>query len=250
MKVVGIIPARMDSSRYPGKPLTKILGKPMIEHVYKRSELCKTLDIVAVATPDQEIFQAVEAFGGRAIMTSKAHTRASDRVAEAAEHTGGDIVLNIQGDEPNIHPDMIELAVQAVAEDENVFCSNLISKITSPEELEDPNTIKVVRDHSGFALYFSREPIPTRRYAAGEPAQAYKQVCVIPFWKETLARFLQLSPTALELAESIDMLRILEHGFRVKLVESPYDTHAVDVPSDVPIVEELLKLDPVTQLYQ
>ena len=122
MKVVGIIPARMGSSRYPNKPLTKILGRPMIEHVYKRSALCKTLDLVAVATPDQEIFQAVEAFGGQALMTSSAHTRASDRVAEAAEHTGGDIVINIQGDEPLIHPEMIELAVRAVAEDRNIFC--------------------------------------------------------------------------------------------------------------------------------
>ena len=249
MKVVGIIPARMGSSRYPGKPLAKILGKPMIEHVYKRSALCKMLDTVAVATPDHEILRAVEAFGGQAIMTSSAHTRASDRVAEAAEHTGGDIVINIQGDEPLIHPEMIELAVQAVAEDRNVFCSNLISKINSLEELQDPNTIKVVRDHAGFALYFSREPIPTVRYQAGEPAQAYKQVCVIPFWRDTLIKFLELPPTSLELAESIDMLRILEHGYRVRLVESSFDTHAIDVPEDVPVVEELLRRDLVTSLY-
>ena len=249
MKVVGIIPARMGSSRYPNKPLTKILGRPMIEHVYKRSALCKTLDLVAVATPDQEIFQAVEAFGGQALMTSSAHTRASDRVAEAAEHTGGDIVINIQGDEPLIHPEMIELAVRAVAEDRNIFCSNLISKISGPEEFHDPNTIKVVRDRAGFALYFSREPIPTGRYLAGESAQAYKQVCVIPFWRETLTKFLELPPTALELAESIDMLRILEHGYRVKLVESRFDTHAVDVPKDVPVVEDLMRKDPVTSSY-
>ena len=249
MKVVGIIPARMGSSRYPGKPLAKILGRPMLEHVYKRSALCRMLDTVAIATPDQEIFEAVEAFGGRALMTSPAHTRASDRVAEAAEVTGGDIVINIQGDEPLIHPEMIELAVQAVADDRSVFCSNLISKITSIEEFHDPNTIKVVRDHSGFALYFSREPIPTRRYESGEPAQAYKQVCVIPFWRETLTQFLELPPTALEKAESIDMLRLLEHGYRVKLVESLFDTHAVDIPEDIPLVEEMMRKDPVTSQY-
>ena len=249
MKVVGIIPARMGSSRYPGKPLASVLGRPMIEHVYRRSALCKMLDTVAVATPDDEIFRAVEGFGGMAIMTSPAHTRASDRVAEAAERTGGDIVINIQGDEPLIHPDMIELAVRAVAEDRNVFCSNLISRIISDDEHNDPNCIKVVRDHAGFALYFSREPIPTRRYAAGEPAQAYKQVCVIPFWAETLTKFLELPSTTLELAESVDMLRILEHGYRVKLVESPYDTHSVDIPEDVPLVEELLRKDPITPQY-
>lgn len=249
MKVVGIIPARMGSSRYPGKPLTKILGIPMIEHVYKRSALCRLLDRVVVATPDQEILSAVDAFGGQAIMTSPAHTRASDRVAEAAAHTGGDIVINIQGDEPLIHPEMIELAVQAVAGDRGVFCSNLISKITSSEEFHDPNTIKVVRDNAGFALYFSREPIPTTRYQAGEPAQAYKQVCVIPFWQDTLTKFLELPSTTLELAESIDMLRILEHGYRVKLVESLFDTHAVDDPKDVPLVEDLMRKDPITPLY-
>jgi 3-deoxy-manno-octulosonate cytidylyltransferase (CMP-KDO synthetase) len=239
----------MGSSRYPGKPLTPILGRPMIEHVYKRSALCSLLDEVAVATPDEEIFAAVEAFGGRAVMTSPDHTRASDRVAEAAEETGGDIVLNIQGDEPLIHPEMVELAVRAVADDRNVFCSNLIAKIGSDEELRDRNTIKVVRDNEGFALYFSREPIPTLRYAGAVPAQAYKQVCVIPFWAETLKRFLELPPTELELAESIDMLRILQHGYRVKLVESPYATHAVDVVEDVAVVEEIMRGDSVTSRY-
>ena len=249
MKVVGIIPARMGSSRYPGKPLAPVLGKTLVEHVYRRAAMCRSLDIVAVATPDDEIYRAVVAFGGKAIMTSPAHTRATDRVAEAAEETGGDIVINIQGDEPLIQPDMVDLAVQAVAEDRNVFCSNLISRITSDEELDDPNCIKVVRDSAGFALYFSREPIPTRRYASGERTQAYKQVCVIPFWRETLSQFLQFPYTPLELAESIDMLRVLEHGHRVKLVESLFETHSVDVPADVPVVEELLRNDPTTLTY-
>ena len=249
MKIVGIIPARMGSSRYPGKPVANLLGRPMIEHVYKRALLCELLDTVVVATPDIEIFDVTRSFGGLAIMTSQSHTRASDRVAEAAEHTGGDIVINIQGDEPLIHPDMIEHAVTAVANDPAVFCSNLISKISSQEEFEDPNCIKVVRDKHGYAMYFSREPIPTTKYMSGEATQPYKQVCVIPFWRHTLDKFLKLPPTKLELAESIDMLRILEHGYKVKLVESRYPTHAIDVPSDIPIVESLLQADEVARRY-
>jgi 3-deoxy-manno-octulosonate cytidylyltransferase (CMP-KDO synthetase) len=221
----------------------------MIEHVYKRAALCRLLDIVAVATPDREIYDATNSFGGTAIMTSSEHTRASDRVAEAAKHTGGDIVLNIQGDEPLIHPEMIENAVKVVAEDPKVFCSNLISKIESVEEFNDPNCIKVVRDNNDFALYFSREPIPTTKYESGETTQPYKQVCVIPFWSHTLDKFLKLPPTKLELAESIDMLRILEHGYKVKLVESLFPTHAIDVPSDIPLVESMLLSDPITATY-
>ena len=181
MRVVGIIPARMGSSRFPGKPLALIRGKTMIEHVYKRSALCPALDAVVVATPDEEIANAVRGFGGESVMTSPDHQRATDRVAEAAQTTGGDIVLVIQGDEPLVHPDMIEAAVKPVAEDSDIFCSNLVERIRTREEFENPNTIKVTMDHQGNALYFSREPIPNQNYLGFDKLVAYRQVCIIPF---------------------------------------------------------------------
>ena len=249
MKVVGIIPARMGSSRFPGKPLVPISGKTMIEHVFKRSALCKSLDLLAVATPDEEIARAVRAFGGEVIMTSPAHERATDRVAEAAEMTGGDIVIVIQGDEPMLRPEMIEAAVKPVVEDAAVFCSNLIERIPTLEEFQNPNTIKVTMDSDGNALYFSREPIPSvHRYAFGQ-IPAYKQVCILPFRRVNLLKFTQLKPTILEQVESIDMLRILEHGHKVRLVETPFYTLSVDVPADVPAVEHALEKDPIRPLY-
>ena len=249
MKVVGIIPARMGSSRFPGKPLALIRGKPMIEHVYKRSALCRSLSTVVVATPDEEIARSVKGFGGGVVMTSASHERATDRVAEAARTTGGDIVIVIQGDEPLLHPDMIQAAVKPVAEDDDVFCSNLIERIYSVEEFENPNTIKVTMDNKGNALYFSREAIPSRNRLGFDQIQAHKQVCIMPFRRDNLFKYTTMAPTALEQAESIDMLRILEHGLVVRLVETGFHTQSVDIPKDIPLVDELMQTDPLCRLY-
>jgi 3-deoxy-manno-octulosonate cytidylyltransferase (CMP-KDO synthetase) len=221
----------------------------MIEHVYKRSALCRILDILVVATPDEEILQAVQRFGGEAIMTSPAHQRATDRVAEAAGTTGGDIVIVIQGDEPLVHPEMIEAAVKPVAEDPDIFCSNLIERISTIEEFRNPNTIKVTMDHAGNALYFSREPIPSQNCVVSKKIRAFKQVCIIPFRRENLFRFLELKPTPLEEVESVDMLRILEHGYKVRLVETGFRTLSVDVPEDIAPVERAMERDPLYPLY-
>jgi 3-deoxy-manno-octulosonate cytidylyltransferase (CMP-KDO synthetase) len=221
----------------------------MIEHVYKRSALCRILDTLAVATPDEEILQAVRRFGGEALMTSPAHQRATDRVAEAAGTTGGDIVIVIQGDEPLIHPEMIEAAVKPVAEDGSIFCSNLIERIHTVEEFENPNTIKVTMDNNRNALYFSRVPIPSGNRFNFEKVQAYRQVCIIPFRRENLFKFLELKPTFLEEVESIDMLRILEHGYKVRLVETEFRTLSVDVPEDIAPVERAMEGDPLCSLY-
>jgi 3-deoxy-manno-octulosonate cytidylyltransferase (CMP-KDO synthetase) len=162
MKIVAIIPARMGSSRFPGKPLAPILGRPMIEHVYRRTNLCRALDDVIVATCDTEILEAVEAFGGKAIMTSPAHERASDRVAEAAADLDCDVIVMVQGDEPMTYPEMIAESLEPFLKgNEEAACVNLTARIKSQKEFEDPNTIKVVMDQDGFALYMSREPIPT-----------------------------------------------------------------------------------------
>jgi 3-deoxy-manno-octulosonate cytidylyltransferase (CMP-KDO synthetase) len=250
MKIVAIIPARMGSSRFPGKPLAKILGKSMIEHVYIRASMSGVLDDVFIATPDEEIRREVERFGGKAIMTSPRHERASDRVAEAAEDMRDcDIVINLQGDEPLIHPEMINLAAEPLIKSKEVVCSNLVKRIESESEYMDYNTIKVVADKHMNALYFSREPIPTKRILGFSDIPIYKQVCVIPFRRDFLLKYSRMKPTPLEQAESIDMLRILEHGYKVKLVESGYDTHAVDTKKDLLKVESIMKSDKLYLSY-
>lgn len=250
MKIAAVIPVRMGSSRFPGKPLASILGRSMVEHVFRRTALCQRIDAgVYVATPDEVIAAAVAAFGGQVIMTSPAHTRASDRVAEAAESLDVDIVVMVQGDEPLVTPEMVEVSFQPLLKDQSIFCTNLAKRIESVEEFHDRNTIKVVMDEKGYALYFSREPIPTLHGTDFSSIRAYKQVCVIPYRKRYLLEFARMEPTALERAESIDMLRILEHGGRVKMVECHQQTHSVDVPEDVQVVERLMELDPALALY-
>lgn len=249
MNVVGIIPARLGSSRFPGKPLAPIAGRTMIEHVYRRSALCRLLDHVAVATPDEEVARVVERFGGNVVMTSPTHQRATDRVAEAAHATGGDIVVVIQGDEPLLQPEAIAQAVRPVADDPGVFCTNLVERIRSVDELLNPNTIKVVIGRGGDALFFSRAPLPSTAAAAFDRIPSFKQVCIIPFRRENLLTFTRLQPTPLEQAESIDMLRVLEHGYTVRMVETAFETHAVDAPEDVALVERLMRHDPVASQY-
>lgn len=249
VKIVAIIPARMNSSRFPGKPLAEICGKAMIEHVVRRASLCERLDAVYVATCDEEIRRAVEQFGGAVIMTSAAHERASDRVAEAVQSLDHDIVVMIQGDEPMITPEMIDAAVSPMLADSRVECVNLARRIETREEYVNRNTIKVAMNLLGDALYFSRSPIPALDFDAAGDAPIFKQVCVIPFRRDFLRRFAQLAPTPLERIESIDMLRAVEHGKRIRLVETFADTHAVDTPDDLVLVEKLMKTDALRLRY-
>jgi len=249
MKITCILPARMGSSRFPGKPLKKILGLTMIEHVYRRVALCSEINSVVVATCDEEIKMAVEGFGGRAVMTSASHVRASDRVAEAAEKTDADIIVMVQGDEPMVTPGMIKAAVDAIIADESVGCVNLMKKIDSEAEYLDPNTIKVVFDHQKHALYFSREPVPTRRVSDFGRIAAFKQICIIPFRRQMLQTYARLVPTPLEIAESVDMIRLLEHGYGIKLAEVFENSHAVDTHDDLKKVEAMMRHDPLTARY-
>lgn len=249
MKIIAIIPARMNSSRFPGKPLAKICGIPMIEHVYRRTILTEMLDEVFVATCDEEIRQATEDFGGTAIMTSPKHERASDRAAEAAANFSADIVVMIQGDEPLITPAMIEAAVKPMIDDASIKCVNLVKRITSREDFLNRNTIKVVMNNFSEAVYFSRSPIPSIEFSRDSDTQFYKQVCVIPFRREFLEKFTALAPTPLEQAESVDMLRAVEHGEPIRLVETETATHAVDTPEDLSLVENLMRNDSLIALY-
>jgi 3-deoxy-manno-octulosonate cytidylyltransferase (CMP-KDO synthetase) len=250
LKIIGMIPARMGSTRFPGKPLAPILGRPMIEHVYRRTALCKMLDEVWVATCDREIAEVVAAFDGKVVMTSPSHERASDRIAEAMESREADIVVMVQGDEPMTYPEMIEASLTPFfSDDRQIVCVNLVAPIASEKEFENPNTIKVVMDEDNFAVYMSREPIPTRHQLTFGQIPAYKQVCIIPFTRDGLRLFTQLPPTPLEKAESIDMLRFIEHGYKVKMVETSLATQAVDTAEDLKLVENLLDNDPLIRTY-
>lgn len=248
-KIVAVIPARMGSSRFPGKPLAEICGLPMIKHVVRRALMCERLDAVYVATCDEEIKRTVESFGGAVIMTSNAHERASDRVAEAAESLDADIVVMIQGDEPMITPEIIDDAIAPMLEDSSIECVNLTRRIETSEEFTNRNTIKVVMNRHGDALYFSRSPVPALDFDAARRAPVFKQVCVIPFRRDSLRKFAALAPTPLEQIESIDMLRVLEHGGRIRLIETDADTHAVDTPNDLLLVERLMETDALRLRY-
>jgi 3-deoxy-manno-octulosonate cytidylyltransferase (CMP-KDO synthetase) len=245
MKIVALIPARMGSSRFPGKPLAQLLGKPMIGHVYERVARNPHLSLTAVATCDREIHDYIASIGGRAVMTGSHHERASDRCAEAlqileqADGVNYDIVVMVQGDEPMINSEMISEALGPMLSDPSVRVVNLLGSIESDAEFQDRNCIKVVCDLQRNALYLSREAIPTR--AKQQVVPTGKQVCVIPFRRDFLLKYTQLQPTPLELAESIDMLRILEHGFRVRMVPTRHQSHAVDTPDDLQLVERLMQ---------
>lgn len=247
--VVAVIPARMGSSRFPGKPLASLLGLPMVEHVYRRVAMCQSLEKVYVATCDQEIYDCVRGFGGDAVMTSPSHPTASDRVAEAAQHIPSEILVMVQGDEPMVVPEMIDRAVEPMLRDPGIGCVNLSKRITTESEFLDPNAIKVVVDREGNALMFSREPIPTRRLVGFDGIPALKQVCIIPFRRHTLLQYAKMQRPPSELAESVDMIRLLFHGIRVRMVETEFETHSVDNTEDLKAVEQRMSNDPLTQRY-
>lgn len=254
MTIIGVIPARMASSRFPGKPLATIHGTPMVGHVYYRSKMSKSLDAVYIATCDDEIRAYAEHIGAPCIMTAATHQRASDRAAEALlkiEREAGqqvDIVVMIQGDEPMIRPEMIDEAIAPLLEDPTIQIVNLMAPLKNKEEHEDPNEVKVVVDRAGFAMYFSREPIPSWKKGAKD-IPMFKQVCVIPFRRDFLLTFNALEPTPLEVVESVDMLRAMEHGFRVRMVPTRYDTYSVDTVEDLRWVERLMEDDGLVKQY-
>lgn len=207
-----------------------------------------SLDATYIATPDEEIRDAAEGFGAAVIMTGE-HTRCTSRVAEAAEGLDADVVVVMQGDEPLIRPEMIDTALEPMRTDPDIDCVNLASRIHDPAVFEDPNTVKLVCDQRDRALYFSREPIPNLHDVSFDDATVYEQVCAMPFRAEFLQTFVELSETPLERAESIDMLRLLEHGYDVHIAETDVETHAVDTPADHERVNELMAEDSLFAEY-
>ena len=254
MNVIGIIPARLASSRLPNKPMADILGMPMIGHVYLRSKLSTTLDEVYVATCDTAIAEYIESIGGKAIMTADTHERASDRTAEALlkiEETTlqkVDIVVMIQGDEPMVTPEMISASIEPLIEDPSINITNLMASMNSIEEHEDPAEVKVVVDKNNFALYFSREPIPSRKKGATN-IPMLKQVCIIPFRRDFLLEYNQMEQTPLEIIESVDMNRLLENDIKIKMVMREEETYSVDTDADLKNVNKRMQNDPLILKY-
>ncbi|WP_408955151.1 3-deoxy-manno-octulosonate cytidylyltransferase [Natroniella sp. ANB-PHB2] len=231
MQVTGIIPARYASTRLPGKPLKEIAGQPMIEHVYRQAIAADSLDQVIVATDDQRIYQAVEDFGGQVEMTSKQHQTGTDRLAEVAQNLDTGIIVNVQGDEPLLNPKMIDQAVEPLLDDSTIQMGTLKHKITEQEEIESPHIVKVITDQDGFALYFSRAAIPYPRQATG--LNYYKHIGLYVYRRDFLLNYTEMKQTPLEKEESLEQLRVLENGYRIKVVETEYQAIGVDTPEDL-----------------
>jgi len=240
----------MGSSRFPGKPLVKICGKTMIEHVWQRVKMNTRINSVYIATCDEEIRIEAENFGAEVIMTSISHQRGTDRIAEACEilirkGIDFDIALNVQGDEPLLNPDTLDLLIDPYLSGESVACVNLIENLEGEEEINSYNNVKTTFDQQGFVLYFSRLPIPH-----GKQNRYYKQLGLYSFTKETILCYPKMAMTPLELAESVDMLRILENRIPLKVSLSPYKTIGVDTPSDHELVSKIMNKDPLFQSYK
>ena len=247
MNVIAIIPARYGSTRLDGKPLLDIGGKPMVQWVYERAKKAKLIRDVMVATDDKRVMSAVERFGGKAVMTSSSHRSGTDRIAEAAGSLNADVIVNVQGDEPLIEPEMIDEAIKPLLAESSLLISTLKTRIANEEELKDPNVVKVVTDREGFAIYFSRLPIPYVRdssefgvRSSELKATYYKHIGLYVYRKDFLLKFAKMKPTPLEDAEKLEQLRVLENGYKIKVVQTKYNSVGVDTKEDLERVREIV----------
>lgn len=240
MKTVCIIPARMESSRFYGKPIKKILGRPMIEHVYRRVQLAKNVDEVYVATCDEEISKVVKQFGGEVIMTANTHIRGTERVAEAALSVEADLILNVQGDEPLMDPVSLDRAITIMKEDGNIDCMNAVSTIADWDIFICEDIVKAVQDNYGNIICFSRKPVP--RCTKENFNKAIKQIGIYLFKRNLLLQYSKWDEAPLEIAEGIDMMRFLEKDCTIRAVMCK-DMVGVDTPEQLLSVEAILKED-------
>lgn len=244
VKVVGVIPSRYGSTRLPGKPLKQIGGKPMIQWVYERAREAQILQEIYIATDDQRIVDVCRGFGARAVMTAPHHRSGTDRIAEVIQNVAGDIIVNIQGDQPFLDPLMIEEAVRPLLEDSGLQMSTLMHPIEHLESLNDPGVVKVVTNKAGDALYFSRSLIPFPREVV--PHHVYEHVGLYVYRRDFLLELTRLEPTVLEKVESLEQLRVLEHGFRIRVVKTNTVDHefsgfSVDTQEDLERAERMLR---------
>jgi 3-deoxy-manno-octulosonate cytidylyltransferase (CMP-KDO synthetase) len=246
ISVTAVIPARYGSTRFEGKPLADILGKPMIRHVYERVSRSRLVRDVIVATDDRRIFEAVSRFGGKAVMTDAHHPSGTDRVAEVAGKLNSEIIVNVQGDEPLIKPSFIDKAVRPLLDDRSLVMSTLMTKLKTADDWRNPNIVKVVTDRKGMALYFSRSPVPFPRdlnvagsvpdlpaNRNGSPGIFCRHIGVYVYRREFLLKLSGMQPSPLEKTEKLEQLRVLENGFRIKVVPVDEEPLCVDTPEDL-----------------
>ncbi len=237
MKFLGVIPARYGSTRLEGKPLKNIGGHSMIEWVYKRAQK-SNLDKVIVATDDERVFQAVTSFGGEAVMTSKDHQTGTDRIAEVASKYDYDVIINIQGDEPLIEADMINSLMTPFIQEPELKMATLKHKISIYEEVENPNNVKVICDKNDYAIYFSRSPIPYPRTL--DLKNYYKHVGIYAYKSNFVVEYSKMQQTPLEKSESLEQLRVLENGYKIKVLETPFKIIGVDTQEDLDLVNKIV----------
>ncbi|MCG2711289.1 MAG: 3-deoxy-manno-octulosonate cytidylyltransferase [Candidatus Omnitrophica bacterium] len=242
MDVVGIIPARYGSTRLAAKSLANILGKPMIQHIYERAREASVLDEVIVATDDERIKKTVCDFGGKVVLTSKDHSSGTERLTEVVFDLDVKVIVNIQGDEPLLHPSMINDVAYALLENKELVMATLKHRITDEKEFDNPNIVKVITDKENFAVYFSRSPIPNvLRKKEGVDIPLYKHIGIYAYTKDFLLTFKGLKPSRLEEAESLEQLRAIEHGYKIKVLETKHETVSVDTQEDLDKVIRYLK---------
>ncbi|MBL7068445.1 MAG: 3-deoxy-manno-octulosonate cytidylyltransferase [Candidatus Omnitrophica bacterium] len=238
MEAIGIIPARYGSTRFEGKVLADLMGKPVIQHVYEMAKKAKTLDDLIIATDDERIYKCVEGFGGKAVLTSIDQPTGTDRLTEVVNPIDVKIIVNVQGDEPLVHYTMIDELVRTMLEDDSINMATAIKRVEDKDEIMDPNIVKAVIDKQGFALYFSRSPIPFERGAQSK--NFYKHLGIYAYTKDFLFTFTNLPKSDLEGIECLEQLRALENGYKIKAVETRYNTIGIDTPEDLEKARELL----------
>jgi len=242
MDVIGIIPARYSSTRFEGKVLADIAGKPMIQHVWERAKKALLLEDLIIACDDERVLQAAEDFGAKAVMTAKAHACGTDRLCEVINPLDVKIVINIQGDEPLIHPTMIDGVARALLDDSSVSMATIMKNIEDERVINDPNVVKVVIDKNNFALYFSRSPVPFHARGSEIKLPVYfKHIGLYGYTKDFLFIYKNLPVSYLEKVERLEQLRVMEEGFAIKVIETKYDTIGVDTPEDLEKVKLCLR---------
>jgi 3-deoxy-manno-octulosonate cytidylyltransferase (CMP-KDO synthetase) len=243
MEAIGVIPARYGATRFEGKLLKDLCGKPVIQHVYERAKKAKLLDDLIVAADDERIVKAVESFGGKVVFTSKTHSTGTDRLTEVVNHIDVKLIVNIQGDEPLIQPLLIDDLVRVMQDpdEKNTVMATVVKKSQSVEEFKSPDVVKCVVDQKGYAMYFSRSPIPTMLKPDAEKSYFFKHIGIYAYNKDFLFTFKKLSRSYLEKNEKLEQLRALEAGYRIRVIETQYETVGVDTPGDLERVKDLLQ---------
>ncbi|MBL7071159.1 MAG: 3-deoxy-manno-octulosonate cytidylyltransferase [Candidatus Omnitrophica bacterium] len=240
MKIIGIIPARFQSTRFAGKVLADLGGKPVVRHVWESAKRSKMLDDLVIAADDERIIKEAQGFDAKVVYTSPDQPSGTDRLAEVVNPMDVDIVINIQGDEPMVRPEMIDELARAILDEKNIKIATLAKKMDWTEEIRNPNTVKVVIDKNGFALYFSRSVIPYRRFET--TPVFYKHLGLYAYTKDFLFEFVNLPKSNLEMTEGLEQLRALESGYRIKVVETKFDTIGIDTPEDLEKARQVMGL--------